>query len=105
MTRRTRSNPTRGEVLIAIMNNPVDFGILQEQGWYRIPVGSADTIRVDITHIVRPWQSDSTLPQSLLLAVLPEAATLGEVRVLSSESNAAPSLHLTYVPLFLTEEL
>lgn len=31
----------RGEVLVAIMNNKADFGILREQGWYRIPVASA----------------------------------------------------------------
>jgi len=28
----------RGQVLVAILNNKADFGILQEQGWYRIPV-------------------------------------------------------------------
>lgn len=31
----------RSEVLIAIMNNKRDFGILQDEGWYRIPVVSA----------------------------------------------------------------
>jgi very-short-patch-repair endonuclease len=41
MTRRRRSEPARGEVLVAIMNNKTDFRILQEQGWYRIPVASA----------------------------------------------------------------
>ncbi len=30
----------RGEVLVAIMNNRLDFAILREQGWYRIPVSS-----------------------------------------------------------------
>jgi hypothetical protein len=70
-----------------------------------IPVGSADTIRVDITHILRPWQSDSTLPNSLLLTVVPEAASLGELRLLSSISGTPPSLHIAYVPLFLVEEL
>jgi len=30
----------RGEVLVAIMNNKLDFAILREQGWYRIPVSS-----------------------------------------------------------------
>ena len=28
----------RGEVLVAIVNNKADFGIVREQGWYRIPV-------------------------------------------------------------------
>lgn len=31
----------RSEILIAIMNNKRDFGILQDEGWYRIPVVSA----------------------------------------------------------------
>ncbi len=30
----------RGEVLVAIMNKKLDFAILREQGWYRIPVSS-----------------------------------------------------------------
>jgi very-short-patch-repair endonuclease len=31
---------TRGEVLVAIMNNPLDFAIARDQHWYRIPVRS-----------------------------------------------------------------
>jgi hypothetical protein len=31
----------RGQVLVAIMNNKADLSILQEQGWYRIPVAKA----------------------------------------------------------------
>ncbi|MFC2031431.1 endonuclease domain-containing protein [Chloroflexota bacterium] len=33
--------PQRGEVLVAIMNNQRDFGILHDQLWYRIPVDKA----------------------------------------------------------------
>lgn len=39
--KRQDTSAARGEVLVAIMNNRRDFGILQEQGWYRIPVESA----------------------------------------------------------------
>jgi hypothetical protein len=74
-------------------------------GSAKLPVGSMDTVRVDITHILRPWQADSTLPNSLLLTVVPEAASLAEIRLLSTSSAAAPSIHVTYVPLFLVEEL
>jgi very-short-patch-repair endonuclease len=38
---RTANQPQRGEVLVAIMNNQRDFGILREQLWYRIPVATA----------------------------------------------------------------
>lgn len=33
---------TGGEVLVAIMNNPLDFTIARDQHWYRIPVPSVD---------------------------------------------------------------
>jgi very-short-patch-repair endonuclease len=33
---------TRGEVLVAILNDPLDFAILRERQWYRIPVHSVD---------------------------------------------------------------
>jgi very-short-patch-repair endonuclease len=36
--------PRRGEVLVAIMNNVLDFNIAQDQHWYRIPVRSANTM-------------------------------------------------------------
>jgi very-short-patch-repair endonuclease len=41
MKHKTRAQPERGEVLVAIMNNKADFAILQEQNWYRIPVATA----------------------------------------------------------------
>jgi very-short-patch-repair endonuclease len=31
---------SRGEVLVAILNDPLDFAILREREWYRIPVSS-----------------------------------------------------------------
>ena len=33
---------TRGEVLVAIINNQFDFAIARDQYWYRIPVSSVD---------------------------------------------------------------
>ena len=32
----------RGEMLVAIMNNPVDFAIARDQHWYRIPISSVN---------------------------------------------------------------
>jgi hypothetical protein len=37
----TQKHDARGEVLIALLKEKSDFAILQEQGWYRIPVASA----------------------------------------------------------------
>jgi len=31
----------RGEVLVALLKTKTDFTILQDEGWYRIPVKSA----------------------------------------------------------------
>ena len=47
---------TRGEVLIAIINNLLDFAIARDQHWYRIPVSSVDK-----------WLKDRWLPQWLAL--------------------------------------
>ncbi len=33
---------SRGEVLVAIINNPMDFAIAREEHWYRIPVSSKE---------------------------------------------------------------
>ena len=35
---------SRGEVLVAIMNNLLDFAIARDQHWYRIPVRSAENL-------------------------------------------------------------
>jgi very-short-patch-repair endonuclease len=34
--------PSRGEVLVAILNNLLDFAVVRDQHWYRIPVSSVD---------------------------------------------------------------
>lgn len=44
----------RGEFLVAIINNKLDFSILREQCWYRIPVAS-----------VAKWLKDRWPPQWL----------------------------------------
>ncbi|MEW5871102.1 MAG: hypothetical protein AB1894_17640 [Chloroflexota bacterium] len=36
-----RNPEVRGEMLLALLRERSDFAILQEQGWYRIPVASA----------------------------------------------------------------
>ena len=44
----------RGEVLVAILNNLLDFAVARDQHWYRIPVGS-----------VRKWLKDRWPPERL----------------------------------------
>jgi len=40
-TKPKQKHDSRGEVLVALLKDKSDFAILQEQGWYRIPVASA----------------------------------------------------------------
>lgn len=73
-------------------------------GLVAVPVGSTDSVRVDITHIVRPWQTSPDYPRAVLLLVVPEGGTLGEIRLRSSRSpQGRPGLRLTYVPFLSVE--
>lgn len=107
---------TGDTVSLAVMTVEGDYGPKSKprslppdsvaRGFANVPVGSLDTLVVDITSLLVQWQPDTTLPRTLLLRVVPEGATLGELRVFSSRSAVGrPALHLTYVPFFSTEEL
>ena len=48
--------PEHGQVLVAILNNRLDFNVAREQRWYRIPVSSVDK-----------WLKDRWPPQWLAL--------------------------------------
>ncbi len=39
--KKLKSEQPTGEVLVAILNNAADLSILQQEGWYRIPIRSA----------------------------------------------------------------
>jgi len=62
-------------------------------------VGSSDTLRIDVTHIVAPWKNYPDLSRSLMLRAVLESGTLGEFRFNSSVSAVGtPALQVTYVP-------
>ncbi|NIN11422.1 MAG: hypothetical protein GTN62_07940 [Gemmatimonadales bacterium] len=70
-------------------------------GAARVGVGASDTVRIDITHLVRPWRVDTLLARSLMLRIVPEGAILGEIRFGSSRAAiGAPAIRVTYMPLF-----
>ncbi len=92
----------RAEILAA------DFGpkspivpLLTDIGSTRVAVGTSDTVRVDITHIVQPWRTDPDAPRSFAIRVSPEGSGLGELRFGSSRGGNPPALQLTFVPLIL----
>ena len=68
-------------------------------GALRIPVGWTDTVRVEVTNIVRVWKSPSTLPHTISLRVLPEGGSIAEARFESSRSPVGkPIIEISYVP-------
>lgn len=68
-------------------------------------VGASDTVRIDVTHIVKPWRADTTRPRSIVLWLVPEASSVGQARFGSSrDAGRAPTLAITYIPLFPRNE-
>lgn len=69
----------------------------------KVPTGSTDTVKVEVTRLVRFWQAvDTTAPRALLLwAGGAEGTTFSELSFFSTRSTAyRPKLHLTYVPRY-----
>lgn len=71
---------------------------LARAGGY-VPPGSTDTVRVDVTGILRAWRGDTVLPRVIVLKASPEAGGWSEARLWSSAMAAMrPRLQITYVP-------
>jgi hypothetical protein len=67
-----------------------------------LPVGSADTVRIDVTPIVRLWQSAEERPEALFLTLRPEAASFTRAVFGSTRSGTTgpPRLRVTYLRPF-----
>ena len=67
-----------------------------------LAVGSADTVRLDVTPIVRLWQSTSERPEAVFLSLLPEGASFTRPVFGSTRSGTvgAPRLRITYLKPF-----
>jgi hypothetical protein len=67
-----------------------------------IAVGSADTVRLDVTPIVRLWQSSDERPEAVFLSLLPEAASFSRPVFGSTRSGTPgpPRLRITYLRPF-----
>ena len=71
-----------------------------------IHIGSADTVRIELTAMVRAWSLDTTLVTAFIMGQSPEATSYTEVRFYSSRAAAfRPTLHVTYVKRFRFGEL
>ncbi|HEV8380954.1 MAG TPA: hypothetical protein VGQ29_05175 [Gemmatimonadales bacterium] len=66
-----------------------------------IHIGSPDTVRLELTSLVRAWSLDTTRTTAFILGQVPEAASYTEARFYSSRAPASrPALHVTYVKRF-----
>jgi hypothetical protein len=67
-----------------------------------LAVGSADTVRLDMTPIVRLWQSASERPEAVFLSLLPEGGSFTRPVFGSTRSGTvgAPRLRVTYLKPF-----
>ena len=64
-----------------------------------LPVGSTDTVRLDVTDVVISWTRDSTRPRVLAVRAVPEGGAFAELRIGAAASGALrPRLHVTFVP-------
>jgi hypothetical protein len=65
-------------------------------------VGSADTVRVDVTPIVQTWQAASERPEAMFLSLLPEGASFTRPVFGSTRSGTVggPQLRITYLKSF-----
>ncbi len=61
-------------------------------------VNDADTVRIELTDLVRAWAQDTSAATAVVLGQAPEAATYTQARFYSSRAPAfRPALHITFV--------
>jgi len=66
-----------------------------------IHVDSTDTIQIEITNLLKFWQTDTTLATTIVLKAKYEAQALPEIRFYPSAAAAyRPAVRITYVPRF-----
>lgn len=64
-----------------------------------LPVGSTDTLLIDVTDILQGWAADPDLPRLIAVRAVPEGGSFAELRVGSTASaGSRPTLHVTFVP-------
>jgi hypothetical protein len=70
-------------------------------GVKRIAMNTADTVRMELTDLIRAWALDTTAATALMLGQLPEASSFSQIRFYSTRTPAfRPALHITYVRRF-----
>ena len=66
-----------------------------------VHTGSADTVRLELTNLVRAWALDTTIVTTFFLGQVPEATSFTEARFYSTRAPGfKPALQVTYVSHF-----
>lgn len=66
-----------------------------------IHINSADTVRIELTNLVRAWTADTTMVTAFILGAVPEATAYTQIRFYSTRTPAwRPTLQVTYVHRF-----
>ena len=66
-----------------------------------IHVGATDTTKIEITNLLKFWQTDTTLATTIVLKAKYEAQAFSEIRFYPSRAAAyRPALRITYVPRY-----
>ena len=67
-------------------------------GLETIRLNSSDTLRIEMTNLIRNWAADTSATTAFMLLQLPEAASYTQIRFYSTRAPAfRPALHVTYV--------
>lgn len=73
---------------------PVDSLVLRIG---RVAIGSADTIRLDVTDLLRGWTASPDRPRTIVIRAVPEGGALGVVAVGGTTGGGTPTLQVTYI--------
>jgi len=66
-----------------------------------VPLNSTDTVRVDITRILRRWSADTTAPTAFVLRSASEGIVLTEIRFQpATHATLRPTVRVTYATRF-----
>lgn len=70
-------------------------------GRQTVHVGDGDTLRIELSNLIRTWARDTSAVTAMMMGQVPEAASFTEIRFFSSRTPAfRPALHVTYVKRF-----
>jgi len=70
-------------------------------GRQTVHIGTADTLRIELSDLIRSWARDTSQVPAMVMGQVPEASSYTEVRFYSSRTPAfRPALHVTYVKRF-----